>query len=270
MGDLREQETTGVDDFLLIHVPNFRTGRMYFGASDIGLVESLVATLNDRMTQTDSIMYRHSDPVMMIPSGVVDQQTGELDKDTLDFIERDNDEDKSPEYITWDGSLSENLQFMKELTDKILLISETDPSLLGLDTGGGPVSGRALKFSIMRTLAKVNRKRNYYANAIPKLLELAQRLEGIKDPAIPTIIWQDGLPQDKDALLDEVDRRLTNQTMDRKTAIERLDGVEAETAEDMLQAIDADDTAATERVRENIGTRERPNINVQVAGLEEE
>ena len=46
-----------------------------------------------------------------------------------------------------------------ELTDKILMIAETDKAAIGQAEGVGPISGRAMKLSMTRTLAKVARRR---------------------------------------------------------------------------------------------------------------
>ena len=56
----------------------------------------------------------------------------------------------------------------------LFLFSETSPSAYGLDKGGVAESGRALKFRLLRTIAKKHRKQLYYDDGLKELLTTAQ------------------------------------------------------------------------------------------------
>ena len=156
------------------------------------------------------------------------------------------------------------------MTNKILMLTETDRALLGLDTGSGPLSGRALKFMLLRTLGKVNRKRLYYTTAIPRILGVAAQLEGMKDPPRVMVKWPDGLPQDREEMLDEVDRRLANKTLSRKGAIKMLDNVDESGADEKLGEIDGEDEAEMDAIRNTVQARQAPVLRAKVDRLDEE
>lgn len=254
-GTTPETEPTGIDDdFLVVHVPNYRSARAFFGTSDVFGLDALFSCLNARYSQLDHLLANHADPVMVdVPPEIVDPVTKGLNRKDLSYITASGDPaEKTPSYITWRGSPAETLQFIEEITNKILLISETDKALLGLDTGGGPTSGRALKYALMATLAKVNRKRQYYNQAIPKMIVLAQRLWGEKDPVYPSILWPDGLPQDTTELREEMSARLADRTMSRMEAIKRMDQADEKLAQKLLDEIDEEDSNTDEAVSKTI------------------
>ena len=103
-----------------------------------------------------------------------------------------------------------NNAHIDKLVSLLALVSETAPQLFNAADWGGDLSGRALKILLLRTLAKVNRRRRYYGEAIPNLLVKAQQAEGIENPVRPSIQWPDGLPQDiLEAIEAETQKRVT-------------------------------------------------------------
>jgi muconolactone delta-isomerase len=267
--DGRPEETQeGIEgEFLLVHVPNFRTSRDYYGQSEYKGVEPLFAAVNDRVTQVDGILARHSDPILELPhetwAGLTNGGKHDIDKHELKVTAK-SETGAGAQYLTWDGKLDDNMAFIDQLFAQIGVVSETAPQLLGRSEWGGDLSGKALKILLLRTLAKVSRRRRYYDAAIPKLLELAQRIEGVDDPVKVTIEWPDGLPADVLEQIEEVDRRLANRTLDRKNAVKRLDGVNDEQADSMLSAVDEDDEAENSKIQSAVPQRQRPQINVNL------
>ena len=227
------------NDFLLIHIPNWRPARAFFGYSDYKTLYSMISALNMRLTQYNHVLENHADPITKGPVGVVDE-FGEFRRQEIDYVEIEDKESDTLEYLTYDASLADSKALIDELTDKILLIAETDKTLLGIEGGSGPISGRALKLSIQRTLAKVNRKRKYWSRAIPKALVIAQRLQGDREPVKPKVVWPEGMPQDIIEKLDEIQQRRSLGLISRRRAVQRLDSVDADRAQEMIDEADAD------------------------------
>jgi len=269
-----EEQDTGVDDFLLVHTPNFRISREYFGRSEYLGLESLFSALNARLTQSDFVFEKHSDPILGIPadtfSVLLKEGGGEIDKKELQTI-RMGENGEKPEYTTWDSKMDSAAAFIDGLLDKILLISETARQLIGDEKGGVAESGRALKYRLMRTLAKVNRKRNYYSHTIPATLSLAQQLEGAKDPVKVNIKWPDGLPQDVIETIEAEERKLAAGLTSRKRSIMVVDNLNEKEADERAQEIEAEEEKMDAQVAARVapGQRVPPQIKVDVGGLEE-
>ncbi|MCP4898822.1 MAG: phage portal protein [bacterium] len=263
-----DQEQEGIpDEFLLEHVPNFRTAREYKGTSEYKGCEDLFATLNGTVTQIDGILQRHSDPQIAMPVEMWHDQTdgGRKQPDIARLRAFAIDQaGTKPEYITWDGKLTDNLAFMDTTMQQIALVSETAPQLLSRGEWGGDLSGRALKILLIRTLAKVRRKRRYYDAMIPRLLEKAQLMEGVTEPIKVRLDWPDGLPDDILERVEVVDRRLANGTESQKGAIKTLDGGTDEQAEAKINEIDEDGGREDAQMERTVQGRQAPTIPVNV------
>ena len=154
-----------------------------------------------------------------------------------------------PEYMTWDGKLEAAEKQIDRLIELIFYISETSPAAFGMDKLSAQESGAALKKRLMRTLAKVNRKKLYADPAIKDVLEIAQMLDvewagGSYEVERPTITWADGLPDDPKEEAEIVGMRVQNGTLSQLTAIKMLDKCDDETAEKELERIQQERNAA--------------------------
>lgn len=262
----------GVDgEMLVVHVPNFRTARSLFGDSDYTGQKPLFAAIDMHMTQASGILDRHSDPVLGLPWDVWNTLTKggkqRVDKAELDVLALGENGEK-PEYITWDGKLDDVFTLIDKAMQQLALTSDTAPQLMALGDYGGNISGRALKIMLLRTLAKVNRKRRYFEAGIKKLMELAQRIEGVTEPVAVNVIWPDGLPADVLEAIEVMDRRLANETIGRKRAVQRLDDTTPDHAQAILDEIDEDEHTTEAAVSRNASQRQLPTIKVN-AGLGE-
>ena len=107
----------------------------------------------------------------------------------------------------------------------------------------------------MRTIAKVARKRLYYDRALKELIHTAQLLAQahgvgvynqvtgkydikVKNPEIPEIEWQDGLPIDSREAVEEEEIRLRSENTSVVDSIMRLDGVDEDTAIEKAKKIE--------------------------------
>jgi hypothetical protein len=266
-----ESEETGIEEMPIVHVPNFRTSRDFFGRSEFLGMESMFSVLNARLTQPDYILEKNATPTVSMSEDIANyllKTHGEIDKDRMEWVYNDHDGKPGMSYITWDGRIADNLALVDAIIDKILFVTETAKQLVGKDAGSGPVSGRAMKFALMRTLAKVNRKRMYYNTAIPKLLKWAMEMEG-KEAVRVKVNWPDGLPQDALEETEVLARRRDLGTVSKRTMIKRLDDTDDAGADTELEAIsDEDDNEA--QSLSNVITPTQNRFNVNVRGLEEE
>jgi len=252
---LEEVVETEVNDILLFHIPNWKDGSEYFGYDDYQDLISLFYAVNNRLTKTENILDKHSDPILALPEGVLDEQ-GNVKKEAFTMFEipsQDVGSTAKPEYIVWNASLESSFSQVEKLVNMIYMFSETSPDAFGM--GNNPTdSGRALKLRLMRTIAKVNRKRLYYDAVLKKMLYVAQELAkahnvGVGpdnhklsgEPAEVKIDWQDGVPIDSYEASQEEELRITSGTTSKKQAIMRLDKVDEETAEDTLAEIAEED-----------------------------
>lgn len=241
---LYPQVPTGIDRSLITHVVNWKTGDRHFGLSDYYDLDSIFYAINNRISKVDNILDKHGDPILMLPPGILDEK-GHVKKKALGVIEMGEGENNKPEYIVWDAKLESAFSEIEKLVDFMYLIGEISPDILGIGEGKSE-SGRALKYKLMRTIAKVSRKKLYYDLAIKDVVYTAQlfakannvavgglRLKG--EPVMPEIEWSDGLPND-------IREQLENETMaidagltSKKSAMMRIYGVDEVAADQMMK-----------------------------------
>ena len=243
--NLKPIEQTGVKGTLVFHIPNFRNGNVHFGESDYSDVDSLFFAINNRITMIDNILDKHSDPILMVPPGVLDKD-GKVNKKALGVLEYEEGTAGEPKYIVWDASLENAFKYLDKIIEVMFMITEISPDILGMGQGQSD-SGRSLKLKLLRTIAKAQRKRIYYDPKIKDIVYIAQQLavafgvkcDGIasKEPEYPEIEWRDGLPNDDLEQAQIEQTRIDSGTTSKKDAIMRLDGVDEKTAEKKIEEI---------------------------------
>ena len=246
---------TGIKKNLLVHIPNYRYSGKYFGVSDYTDINSLLFALNNRVTKIDNILDKHSDPILAVPEGVLDED-GKVKKEAFKMIEVTKEGGK-PEYIVWNASLENAFKEIDKLVEFLYMFSETSPDVLGIGKGQAE-SGRALKIRLLRTLAKRNRKRLYYDQGLKEVLLVAQELSRAKgftvngkkaseEPAIPQIRWSEGIVEDKVEATEIETTKLTAGLSSRKRSIMRLEGIEEKTADEIIKEIDIEKLGGVEK-----------------------
>lgn len=253
---LLDQEKVLIDDSLIFHIPNWKDGSSYFGNDDYADLWPLFYAINNRMTKTENILDKHSDPILALPEGVLDE-TGKVKKEAFTMFEIPNNDvgaTAKPEYIVWNASLESNFSHIEKLVQMLYMFSETSPDAFGMGENQTE-SGRALKLRLMRTIAKISRKRLYYDAALKEMLLVAQKLAAAykvgvgpdqslklkKAPGEIEIDWQDGLPIDAYEAAQEEELRINSGTTSKKRAIMRLDDVDEDGAEEILKEIEEED-----------------------------
>lgn len=239
-------EATNINKQLIVHIPNWKIGNRFFGISDYYDLDNLFYALNNRLSSIDNILDKHSDPILMVPPGVLDEH-GHVNKKALGVIEAQEGETGKPEYIVWDASLENAFKEIEKLMEFMYITAEISPDALGMGQGMSD-SGRALKFKLMRTIAKAARKKLYYDRALKEVMYIAQllakangvRVQGMElkgEPVIPEIDWADGLPIDQKEQLENESSALDQGLTSKKDSIMRIYSVDEETAEEMLDEI---------------------------------
>lgn len=262
INNIKEHEDTGIDDFLVKLIPNWKSTGFAYGISDYADLGTLFDEINNRITRMADILNRHSDPKLAVPKGVLDED-GKVRTASFDLFEVSSNQGggiNKPEYITWDASLDSAFKEIDKIVEFLFLFSETSPSVFGLDKGGQADSGRALKFKLIRTLAKISRKKNYYDEAIKWAIMTALKLKGMK-PVEPQIVWQDGIPQDtyEAAQIEEIRMRSGNTSLE--SSIRRLDGGTDDDINAEIARIDEESSSKIDKAMGAIG-KNGPDVNV--------
>lgn len=248
--EYEEKVDTGIEAIPLVHIPNFRINNRYWGTSDYSDLESLFFAINNRMTSIDNILDKHSDPILAVPPGILDED-GNVKKEKLGMIEMQEGEGK-PEYIVWNANLDIAFKQIDEIVKMIFLMGEISPDVVGLDTGRTSAeSGRALKMRMLRTLAKKNRKALYYELGIQKAIEIASMFASkgamvgdIKyrgEPIIPTVTFADGVVDDKVEEIQNESLKLASGITSKIHAIKVIEDMNDDEAKSLLKEIKSED-----------------------------
>lgn len=250
----KAQEDTKVQHSLIFHVPNVRDGN-FFGTSDYRDLEQLFFALNNRITKIDNILDKHSDPILAVPPGVIDEK-GNVKKAALHMFEVDNENSgfNKPEYIVWNANMEYAFKEIDKLVDLLYMFSGIAQASTGYssdENGSGQAeSGRALKFKLLATIRKRNQKKTYYDIVLKEMLEVAMtfgkawniQIDGasVTTPEKPAIDWGDGVLNDTQEQIDEEVKRVENGLSSRADSIVRLDGISPEEAAKKVKEIDAE------------------------------
>jgi hypothetical protein len=242
------EEETGVDRPLLWLVRNLCLGDEYWSLGDYEDIFGLFEALNNRLSQIDRILGRHSNPKLTVPQGTTG---GDLDSNNDLFVVENVEQAKALGYVTWDGQLDAAFRQLEALINYILWLAEMSPALLGLDKSGAPDSGKALRLRFLATEHKINRKKRYFDPEIKSILLTASQLgqhfgvEGIRAlSGEPTITWQDGLPKIFSELAADLTNLHAESLVSTKTAVMMLFDKTEEEADAEIALISKEKEAA--------------------------
>jgi hypothetical protein len=195
---------TGVDDFLVVPIHNFRSTADSTGVSDFADLIPILQEMEVRLYLIASILDKHSDPKLYGPRSMVgtDPVTGESVVMASDFVIVDREAgDQPPGYVTWEGQLAAAYKELEFLADQALFVMEATPALFGV-IQGQVTSGAALKRLLIAPIMKASRLKSRLDIALKKALKLASILHSTVDPSAlifgeVDIEWKDGLPDDE-------------------------------------------------------------------------
>lgn len=243
------KEVTNIKRSLVFFVPNYRSGKGFWGTSDYKGLVQLFFALNNRLTKVDNILDKHSDPILAVPPGVLDED-GKVKKEALGMFEVDNETPgfNKPEYIVWNANLESAEKEIDKLIESLFLFSSVAPATMGMDKNGIAESGRALKFRLLATIRKRNKKMRYFDQAIKDIFETAQEfaiankgmLEKVEITKAerPKLDWSDGVVNDETEMIDNQVKRIDAGLSSRADAIAGLDGISPDEAKKKVKEID--------------------------------
>lgn len=247
---------TGIPMPLVVHIPNLALADGWAGIDDLSEILPLLDEINNRITQIADILDKHSNPAMAVPSGLLsaDEDGNAQFRVAVDKVfEVMGKDDIIPEYITWNGQLNEAFSELDRLIDMVLMVAEIPAVALGKgDSGTSGSSGLAIKWRMNSILAKINRKKQYYAKGIKQVFFIAQKLEevlGIADyeVTVPILHFQDGLPKDEMEQANIMNIRTGGmKTLSQKSAVMMLNDFTEEQAEAEIQRIKEEEEASME------------------------
>lgn len=269
--DVQEVVQTGVDDFLVVHIPNQRINTMWNGLSDYYDLQPLMQAVNNRLTRIDIILNKHADPILMVPKGVLDDD-GKVRREAMGTIEIDTGDSAGtmPQYIVWDANLESAFKEIDRLVDNLFMTGEVSQAAFGMDDGGYAESGRALKYKLLRTIAKKHRKELYYDDGLKRLFFVAQQfakknnytVNGYKikkDAVIPEIIWKDGVINDTLDAIEAEERALNAGLTTKEDAISRVYGLSETEAKEKMAEIEEEKKNAVPSF--NVAPKFDPNMD---------
>ena len=268
--ELPDFEETGYPGLLFEFVPNWRLDDEFWGTNDYYDLEGIFDEMNNRVSRISRVLDKHESPKLILPPGLMkydeERKRWYVEKEDLETIEADPTVDNIgdlPKYLTWDAQLEAAFKQIEKLLELVFMISETSPDAFGRgDKGGQAESGRALKFRLIRLLAKINRKKLYFDEALKNILYAAQYMNaehgGGPEPQKVRIEWKDGLPEDPlETAQIESTRTGGKPTTSVRSAVRRLDG---------LTGGDLDDELATITEEEGTGAKEGEKLKVKLPG----
>lgn len=261
-------QLTKTDELWVIHIPNTRDGSSYWGYSDYRDLYSLFFALNNRISKIDNILDKHSDPILAVPDGIIDEN-GQIKKEAMGMIEMSSADgaNNKPEYIVWDANLEAAFKEIERIIDFVYMASEISPASVGMDKGGEAESGRKFKLKLQRTLAKTKRKQVYYEQALKQVMTIAQKISlahnipvgGVKisEVAEVEIEWSDGVMNDTRELAEELEIRLRAGIISKAQAIAEMDGITLEEAEKRAKKITEEEGLALPLETNPVGNKNK-------------
>ncbi|GIP55257.1 phage portal protein [Paenibacillus vini] len=244
---------TGVPLPLVIHVPNFALDDSWEGVDDISEHAAIFEEINNRLTQIAAILDKHADPILTVPTGVLEEGPDGQPIMRAAFakvFEVAGQGEVEPKYVTWDGQLEAAFKELDKLIDTLLTTAELPPIALGKENAGtSGATGLAVKYRMGPLLSKIARKRQYFDKALTEALYIAQLLEHAQSkekpgytPTKPHIIFSDGLPTDEREQAEIAQIRTGGKpTLAVSDAIRLLDGLSDEQTAQAIARIDADE-----------------------------
>jgi len=169
------------DDFLVFPFdyghPNWRD----YATSQYDDIIPLVDELAVRLSNNSKILDDHADPQLIVPEDALefDPNSGQHIYKRHQALKIGRDGAK-PEYLTWNGNLTDSENQINRIMDLFYLVSGTNPQMFGKDIAGN-LSGDALSKILLMPISKTKEMILSLEHAAEKALECALFLQDIKD-----------------------------------------------------------------------------------------
>lgn len=253
---------TGLPHIPVFHIPYSSVDDDWQGDGFIEKIEKALQAIEDRLSQLDYILLKHSDVTMYGPDLEGIGNTVSFGGKYIPITK----EDPTPGAVTWDGQLDYVFKEINFLVSYIFQMSETPQWLFGTtvadgDSGGSGTShtdGAAIKARFMPILSKVRRIRNHYDKGIRDALYTCSlfdkefgKYEG--EAFYPKIVWKDGIPKNEKEEAEIMQIRTSGKsTLDVQSAIKRQDEVDDDKAKEIMDRIEKDEETAMGTVDSSI------------------
>lgn len=252
-----EVQNTNCPVPLVVHIPNYSDGNSWEGTDDLTEHIALFDEINSRLSQISSILDKHADPALAVPTGLLqeDSEGNAYFQIAMNKVfEVMGKDDIIPQYISNNNpQLEQAFKELDMLLEFLLSTTEIPAVAVGLkDSGTSGNSGIGIKWRMNSLLAKINRKRQFYEDGLKRVYMIAQMLEQYADPkkadyetVVPQITFSEGLPTDDTEIANRMAIRTNgSQTLSRKTALMVMDGLTEEQAVAEIARIDEEKEAA--------------------------
>lgn len=202
--DIAEVQT-GYEHPLVFPILNAVTSDDILGTDDYQDIDPILKRLEITFTRIGRTLDAHSEPAFAVPEdalGPKNPVTGERTYNAKRRIFPMGEDDKVPQYITWDGQLTAAFSLIDKALTQLYTISETCRCAFEPDTLGNAISGKALRMLMMRPLKKSERAKLQFDPALRQILEAISILDvknGVQGAVALQdirIAWKDGLPND--------------------------------------------------------------------------
>lgn len=241
----RDEQETGVNEFLIVPVNNVLTTDRITGLDDYSDLDSIIQELETRVAQISRILDKHADPNMYGPDTALEQDpaTGQWGYRGGGKYFPVSQGEQPPGYVTWDGQLEAAFKQIDLLMEQLYILSETSAAAFGQLKAGLAESGTALRRLMMAPLAKVNRIRMRFDSALKEVLWLASLLEKAQGMSGAVVLenihidWKDGLPDDEQELTQNEVQRYTAGLTSLESSLRRLYGLEGDALQGEIDRI---------------------------------
>jgi hypothetical protein len=264
------QDTYYPEGMLVWHIPNQKTDS-YWGIDDYEGIIALQDSLNNAMSRLERVLDKYSDPILAAPESETEKECNpyRLARKVTNFLEMspdmwdslnyalgnagkgmrrlkdmryfEGDPEKLqhiPRYLEWSADLTSRLAQIKQIIESMMMVTETNPTVLGLETTSGVESGWALSIKMAGFKSKIRRRQQnwHYAlqEAMHAALAIESRLMGGPAPEKPDIIWASGVPANEAEEIDKAVKMKAAGIASLETAIRKAqpnlsdEGVEEE------------------------------------------
>jgi len=179
LANLPEQVATGVDELLVVHIPNAQVAEDgIWGLSDYEPVFGLQGELNNRATRLAETLDLHAAPRMYGNDAYLNEAGDFAEQENRFLIVRAGED--PPGYLVWDASLAVVKQELDDLRLDILRGVGVSPESFGLGQAGGAESGRAIKLRQTETTSTVQAKGALFDDGLRQVLSLAMKLYAVQ------------------------------------------------------------------------------------------
>jgi len=241
--NLKPEEETNADDFLVIPVGNSSDSETAFGEDDYTDINPLISQIELHLTKYGKDLEEQGN-LKYGPSRAVDEN-GQIQKNSYIPLMPGANAEQPPGVVTWTVQHEAIKEYILQLMFFFYMLSETSPVLFDPNqSADGDTSGIAMKRLMQRMLSKTGRLAEDFDESLRRVFAVAAQLEN-KTISDFSISWQDGLVDDMGERIENAQKAGAGVTMSKKTAVAYVQRLEGEALKTELAAIQQDEKAKT-------------------------